>query len=367
MQKIKLIGVQNSRYQQIKSNLDIALQRMRRFEEVEEVNDIDAMLNYQLNAIPAVLIDDVVIFDSGNMPSVEELIFLITHSSISSIKTTTIVVATDFSDHARNAFLYAQQMAEVTKSKIRVVHVVSPTVDITDFSGLDAATKSTKWYKNALLQIADFVEENSLIKVNGIVKTALDVKTQVVIGYPGEELVGVSEQEEVDFIVMGTTGKSGLLRKLIGSVSTYVARNAWVPVLLVPNRVNYKIPTNVGFATDNRRISEIVLKQFIKWTKQFDAFTHLINIQLDNTTAYKVRNAQIRKFKDMPNFAYKSIIIESDSIEYALNKYVENNEINLLAIVTSHRSLIEELLFKSTTKEMIINTEIPLLIMHHED
>ncbi len=367
MHKIKLVGVPNSRYQQIKSNLNIVLQRVRWFEALEEVNDVDAILNYQLNAIPSILVDDVVIFDSGNIPSVEELLFLITHSSFSKIETTTILVPTDFSDNARNAFLYAQQMAEVTKSKIKVVHVASPVIDMTDFSGLYAATKNTDWYKKALLQITDFVEENSLIKVNGVVKTALDVKTEVVVGYPGEEITRLSGQQGIDFIVMGTTGKSGLLRKLIGSVSIYVARNAWVPVLLVPNRINYKTPVNVGFATDHRRISEVVLKQLIEWTRQFNAFTHLINIQLDKVTAYKVRNAQIRKFKDIPNFACKSVIIESDSIEYGLNKYVESNEIDLLAIVTSHRSLIEELLFKSTTKEMIINTEIPLLIMHYED
>ncbi|NJK82892.1 MAG: universal stress protein [Saprospiraceae bacterium] len=150
-------------------------------------------------------------------------------------------------------------------------------------------------------------------------------------------------------------------------MSNYVARNAWVPVLLIPNRVNYKTPTNIAFATDNRRISEVALKQLSEWTKQFEAFTHLVNVHLEKTTSYKIRNAQIRKFKDMSNFAYKSVIIESDSIEYGLNQYVENNDIDLLAMVTAHRSLIEELLFKSTTKEMVINTEIPLLIMHYED
>jgi nucleotide-binding universal stress UspA family protein len=63
-----------------------------------------------------------------------------------------------------------------------------------------------------------------------------DFKRRVVAGDPGEVIVNMVEEEEIDLIVMGTHGRKGLSRTFFGSVAEYVVRNAPAPVFTVnPN------------------------------------------------------------------------------------------------------------------------------------
>ena len=56
-------------------------------------------------------------------------------------------------------------------------------------------------------------------------------------GEPGEAIVEAATSEQVDLIVVGSHGRSGMGRFLIGSVSDYVVRRAPCPVLVVRGRL----------------------------------------------------------------------------------------------------------------------------------
>jgi nucleotide-binding universal stress UspA family protein len=55
-------------------------------------------------------------------------------------------------------------------------------------------------------------------------------------GEPGEAIVAAAESEKADIIVVGSHGRSGVSRFLIGSVSDYVVRHAHCPVMVVRGR-----------------------------------------------------------------------------------------------------------------------------------
>lgn len=61
----------------------------------------------------------------------------------------------------------------------------------------------------------------------------LDVETLVVEGNPGEMILDVAEERNIDIIVIGTVGKTGVERFLLGSVAERVTRHAPCPVLVV--------------------------------------------------------------------------------------------------------------------------------------
>ena len=56
-------------------------------------------------------------------------------------------------------------------------------------------------------------------------------------GVPEEEILHLAREWQADLIVMGTHGRSGLIRTLTGSVAEYVIRNAEIPVLVMPWRM----------------------------------------------------------------------------------------------------------------------------------
>jgi len=59
------------------------------------------------------------------------------------------------------------------------------------------------------------------------------VKSVLLIGRPAEEIIDYAEKNDIDLIVMGTLGLTGVKRFLIGSVAENVVRHSKVPVLVV--------------------------------------------------------------------------------------------------------------------------------------
>jgi nucleotide-binding universal stress UspA family protein len=64
-------------------------------------------------------------------------------------------------------------------------------------------------------------------------KEGVEVTKEYRIGEPSEEIVGYAEDEDIDHIVMGSHGRSGFKRVLLGSVAESVARRSPVPVTVV--------------------------------------------------------------------------------------------------------------------------------------
>jgi nucleotide-binding universal stress UspA family protein len=62
----------------------------------------------------------------------------------------------------------------------------------------------------------------------------LEVEGIIAEGHPAEEIMKYAEKNSFDLIVMGTLGKSGLDRFLMGSVADKVIRNSRIPVIVVP-------------------------------------------------------------------------------------------------------------------------------------
>lgn len=61
----------------------------------------------------------------------------------------------------------------------------------------------------------------------------LDIKKWIVQGHPAEEIMKLAEEQSVDLIVMGTLGRSGIEKFLLGSIADKVIRSSKIPVLTV--------------------------------------------------------------------------------------------------------------------------------------
>jgi nucleotide-binding universal stress UspA family protein len=78
-----------------------------------------------------------------------------------------------------------------------------------------------------------WAEETLEARVGDLRQRGIKARWRVQVGVPFEEIVSIAEEERVDMIVMGTHGRSGLNRALLGSVAERVIRLAPCPVLTV--------------------------------------------------------------------------------------------------------------------------------------
>jgi nucleotide-binding universal stress UspA family protein len=61
----------------------------------------------------------------------------------------------------------------------------------------------------------------------------IKVESVLLEGNPSEELIRYAEEEQMDLIIMGTVGKKGLDRLLLGSVTGNIVRHSNVPVMVI--------------------------------------------------------------------------------------------------------------------------------------
>ena len=136
-----------------------------------------------------------------------------------------ILIATDGSEPNKNAISYAIELAKISGAKLYALYVV----DTAAFASIPMDAGWEMMY--GLLQEEG---KSATTAVEDLAKDAgIEVVEEVLEGHPSHEIIEFAEQNEIDVIVMGTLGKSGLDRFLLGSVAEKITRNSNVPVLVV--------------------------------------------------------------------------------------------------------------------------------------
>jgi nucleotide-binding universal stress UspA family protein len=140
----------------------------------------------------------------------------------------TILVPHDFSSCANHAAALARDVARAHGARLVLVHVTQLPL------GLDAETIVTPEggppvpaRQFALAGATEHLEDLAA----RIRKEGLEVATEILIGDTVDQIIDAARREDADLIVMGTHGRTGLGRLVVGSVAEKVVRQAPVPVL----------------------------------------------------------------------------------------------------------------------------------------
>jgi len=137
-----------------------------------------------------------------------------------------IVVPTDFSDCAEEAWALAQRIASTLGSEVVLVHVfVEPPL-----YGEPPLTPDATWQ---VFENRKWVEEELEKWAAAARKKGAAVRPVIRMGSAPEQIVELATSERADLVVMGTHGRGGVSRVLLGSVADRVIRLAPCPVLTV--------------------------------------------------------------------------------------------------------------------------------------
>jgi len=134
-----------------------------------------------------------------------------------------ILVPTDGSDTASTAVSAAIDFAARDGAEIHVLHVIN-----------------TRYYDTSIDSAVEPLRERGERYVDDLAKLARDadlsVTTAVELGRPARVILDYIDDHGVDLVVMGTTGRGDLERRLLGSTTEHVVTHAPVPVHVVPAR-----------------------------------------------------------------------------------------------------------------------------------
>ncbi|WP_265109963.1 universal stress protein [Halosolutus halophilus] len=135
-----------------------------------------------------------------------------------------VLVPVDDSDPARAALEHA--ITTFPDAEITVLHVINPSISAYDGDvpyNFQRAVEAEEEEAERLFDAArEFGEEHDA-----------SIATETIVGAPARGIVEFADDADVDGIVLGSHGRSGISRVLLGSVAEQVVRRASVPVTVV--------------------------------------------------------------------------------------------------------------------------------------
>lgn len=276
-----------------------------------------------------------------------------------------ILFPTDFSDAAQRAFIYALHLADKFGAEITTLHAY----DLPQANDIELTPSLRNFYDN--MDLYEF--ESYRDEVPPLVETAQahgfdHIQMQHVLkkGDPESAILEVAVTDAIDLIVMGTTGARGLKEIFMGSTAGEVMENAPCPVLAIPEKGSFdgKID-NIAFTTSYTEEEQLILHLLQKMFSPFAPRIHCLNVDLAHTEEYTKNMEKFAGiFHEYSNMEFH--VLEGTDINDVLTKYMEENKIDLLAMVTHQRNFIQELFHFSRTKQMVYHSHTPVLALKVE-
>ncbi len=268
-----------------------------------------------------------------------------------------ILIPTDFSAVADNALNYAIEIAAKFKSELYLCHVYSINKKLDydwDYSDEEQPYKRKMEEKMKLtklkftekiaqkgLSIQTIVEENMILSL---------FSTQV-------------KKHNIDLIVMGSKGASGLEKVIFGSVAATALEMSKVPVLVVPPEYVFPPFKETVLALDQNSISLRTLSPFQKLVAKFGAKVTLLRVLTDSNK--NTPGGKILGF-DGVETTYREVPMHN-SVNESIKKFVAKENCDLLCLIRREKSFFESIFTKSITKTQVYDSQIPLLVLPEND
>lgn len=268
-----------------------------------------------------------------------------------------ILVPLDFSQQSLVALHHAELVTRVLEGELYIIHVVDEPGAISSFfSNVDMDEVSEKiWEKMSELE-------------SQIVSRGIKAHSMVARGKIYEEVVRTAELIGASFIVMGTNGADGIMKRFIGSNALRVVRESRVPVISLKGKPKQDGFKNIVLPLDLTKETREKVNKAIELSRQFGAFIHVVSILLteDEEVVNKLRMQlnQVEAFLTKADVSHSAEIVKvsekAKDLSEAVMDYANKVGGDLLMIMTQQEVEFSERFIGSAAQELINNSEIPV-------
>ena len=275
-----------------------------------------------------------------------------------------ILFPTDFSENSMNAIKYALEFFKYEHAEFYFMNVYQKEFyDQEDLVSRDV-------YDDVMAR----VKNESEAKLEELLKTVNEISPNPRYQYHSisayntlvEEASRVVNEKNIDLIVMGTKGKSDDRKIVFGSQTFQVLKYVQCPVLAIPVGYNNTQPKRILFPTDylipyKRRELKLVCDLAGSYRSVVDV------VYVSKSDKLSMRQEDNREFikdticKTEINFYTK----KEKNVAEAIKNYIKENNVDMLVMVNTQSSFLENVLFPSTIDKVSLELKIPLLAMQN--
>lgn len=281
-----------------------------------------------------------------------------------------ILVPTDGSDCAQAAVGYAADLATHYDARVHALCVA-------DSRTLENAPKYDQVKKER--------EELAERTCNDISVSGVPVEQAVRTDIPHKAILRYVTEQDIDLIVMGTHGRTGVERYLLGSVTEKVVRLSDVPVLTVKAEDDGEVTcpyTDILVPTDGSEGAEAAIDPAVDIARTYDARLHALSVIDTMALGVDVRSRTILEaLEESAQSAVETIeehatqasvsaietAIEHGNPYRGIHSYVEEHDIDLVVMGTHGRSGIERYLLGSVAEKTVRTSPVPVMTVRQPE
>ncbi len=275
-----------------------------------------------------------------------------------------IIIPTDFSENANNALRFACQLFKYEKSEVILLNAYADKV-YTDESllsdelmeELKAVTRKTT--ENALTEICSRIHDE-------FCNPRHSIKPVAAFGDLVDEVNNLVNTENADLVIMGTRGATNDRNLGFGSNTLLVLKYVQCPVLAIPANFKYQEPKKILFPTNFLiPYQKRELKIVGELARDFKSEIHFLYLSKHKATS--ARQKDNLEFLKQQFYNIKIEEHQSDELqkEKVIEEFIAANKIDLLVMVNSRHTYLEDMLLTSTIDKVGLHPKVPLLALQN--
>lgn len=279
-----------------------------------------------------------------------------------------ILLPTDFSENSWNAITYAIRFFENQDCNFYLLHI---------------KTINTMEYSDAPLVLNQ--DDIDILYAKPIKQKLRRLMKRILKLYPNRQghhfytviennffIDGIRktiDEKQIDCIVMGTKGATGLEKIILGSNTADVVTKVKCNTLVIPENAKFVTPKEIAYPTDFSLSHNLhVLQPIAEIIERFKASLCILHITKKklNLNNEQEQNKELLEeyFSYHPyNFYY----LTNKKVEDAIECFVESRAIDLVCMVAKNLNYFQQILFHSKVENITYHTDIPFLVLHEKN
>jgi len=286
-----------------------------------------------------------------------------------------VLVPIDFSNYSLKAALIGFDIAEKLDSKMVLYHS-SPRPEFLTIPYSDVIVYDSALFLNYEMteKVTNQKFEEFLNKLTSIIDTDRWKKARpeyiVKVGEADDDILSYIEVHPPKMVVMGIRGEDAMAGDLLGTTTAGVIFNTKVPVMAIPEITSDEWLKNfktVVYATNFEAHDFIAMDRLLKIVNPFGCKVICLHVnqgnngELDEAMLEGMKLALCEKY---PNAAFDCRLVHNKNLTEAIDHFIQDNEIDVLALTTHKRNLLTRFFNPGIARKMVLHTKTPILVFH---
>ncbi len=275
-----------------------------------------------------------------------------------------ILVPTDFSKNAWNALKYGLDLYQSINCTFYLLHI-NP---IPTYSGAGSSVKgSSKMAQESILKESKESLDQLLLRIENIPSNAKhSFVTIALYDFFVDSIKREVETKNIDLIIMGTKGSTGLKKATMGSNTGDVITKVKCPLLAVPENAVFKRPEEIAFPTDYYlRYDLKVLNSLVEMSRMNKSVIRVLHISKkgEELNEEQLKNKEfLNDFLQDVEHSFHSLT--GTDLETAVQGFTVSSDIDMIAMVAKNLNFFQRILFRPKVEQISYHTDIPFLVLH---